>query len=278
MWSDRPVADLDQLERIAAVGWRGLVEQPLGEWVLRASNGFTGRANSTLALGNPGLPLDDALRRVEQFSSDHHLPAVFQVPFAQDDPIGNELRRRAWSSFHESIVLVGPVRSGPVRSGVEVRPQWRVDHAPVPSQRWLSGYSYRGRPLPEGAFDVLVNADFPTFVTLTERGEQLGVARGVVTDSWLGVTAVTVEPAHRRRGVASALMTELQQWAGGRGAREVYLQVAVENAAALAMYSRLGFTEHHRYRYWRRPVEQSPHRATPTIGHAPAPDRSQRNE
>src|SRR3712207_7331084 len=37
------------------------------------------------------------------------------------------------------------------------------------------------------------------------------VARGVVTDGWLGVTAVTVAEEHRRRGLATAVMGALQR-------------------------------------------------------------------
>jgi len=50
-----------ELERLAAHGWRGTSTHRLGEWLLRAGSGFTGRANSVLPLRAPGLPLDDAL-------------------------------------------------------------------------------------------------------------------------------------------------------------------------------------------------------------------------
>ena len=52
---------MTDLERVAAAHWRGTEEEWLGDWLLRAASGFTGRANSALPLGDPGLPLDDAL-------------------------------------------------------------------------------------------------------------------------------------------------------------------------------------------------------------------------
>ena len=48
-----------ELERVAAAHWRGTEEEWLGEWLLRAADGFTGRANSALPLGDPGRPLDE---------------------------------------------------------------------------------------------------------------------------------------------------------------------------------------------------------------------------
>ena len=51
-----------ELERMAAAHWRGTEEEWLGEWLLRAADGFTGRANSALPLGDPGRPLDDGAR------------------------------------------------------------------------------------------------------------------------------------------------------------------------------------------------------------------------
>src|SRR4029450_8423742 len=43
-----------ELEEIASRGWLGLESRWLGRWLLRASEGFTGRGNSVLPLGDPG--------------------------------------------------------------------------------------------------------------------------------------------------------------------------------------------------------------------------------
>ena len=50
--------DVAALELLAARSWRGLEEERLGDWLLRAAGGFTGRANSVLVVGRPpsGLP------------------------------------------------------------------------------------------------------------------------------------------------------------------------------------------------------------------------------
>ena len=53
---------VEDLERAAALHWQAPETEPLGEWRLRAAAGFTGRANSALPLGDPGLPLPEAVR------------------------------------------------------------------------------------------------------------------------------------------------------------------------------------------------------------------------
>ncbi len=75
------------------------------------------------------------------------------------------------------------------------------------------------------------------------------VARGVLVDGWLCVTAVTVDESLRRKGLATAVMAALGSWARDRDGRSCLLKVAGGNAPALALYAGLGFTEHHRYHY-----------------------------
>jgi ribosomal-protein-alanine N-acetyltransferase len=64
------------------------------------------------------------------------------------------------------------------------------------------------------------------------------VARYV--DAW-HVMNVAVEPDHRRRGLAQALLETLFERTGADGTRGCTLEVRVSNAEAIRLYERLGF-------------------------------------
>ncbi len=242
------------LEWLMARGWQGTDSEPLGDWLLRAGSGFTGRANSVLPLGSPGSELVDALGRVDAFYRRHSLPAMFQVPVCMETAaVDGYLTELDWTVFNSSVVLTASLEHAhaaapPTAGGLSASFSSRPDEA------WLTGYLYRGAPLPASAVNVLVNAENVIFASLHDANVQVAVVRGVLTDGWLGVTALTVSNTRRRAGIGSVLMGELLRWAAQRGAHSVYLQVAADNAAALALYGRLSFTEHHRYHYRREPT------------------------
>src|SRR3954467_10044134 len=75
-----PVPGIDELERLAARTWRGLEEEPYGDWLLRAGGGFTGRANSVLVLGDPPDALTPAVEHVTRWYAARGLSARAQVP------------------------------------------------------------------------------------------------------------------------------------------------------------------------------------------------------
>ena len=56
-------------------------------------------------------------------------------------------------------------------------------------------------------------------------------------------------PRRRRRGLARDVCVALQNWGTARGATRSYVQVLVENAAAIALYESLGYRLHHHLRY-----------------------------
>ncbi|MEO0541085.1 MAG: GNAT family N-acetyltransferase [Cyanobacteria bacterium P01_A01_bin.105] len=55
------------------------------------------------------------------------------------------------------------------------------------------------------------------------------------------VFLVYVAPAHRRRGIGTALMGQAQRWASKNGYPSISLQVFEANRAALALYEKLGY-------------------------------------
>jgi GNAT superfamily N-acetyltransferase len=84
--------------------------------------------------------------------------------------------------------------------------------------------------------------DLSRSLVAVERERPIGLAnlgrRGART--WLG--GVGVVPAHRGSGVGEALTRMLLDQAREAGAREMVLEVIVENAPAIALYEKLGFT------------------------------------
>ena len=54
---------------------------------------------------------------------------------------------------------------------------------------------------------------------------------------------LAVAPAHRRRGIATALIGQVRKLAAARGAWVVYVQADPGDAAAVALYAKLGVRE-----------------------------------
>ena len=237
--------DAGDLEQLAARSWRGLEEERFGDWLLRASGGFTGRANSVLVVGRPPADLPAAVAAVTRWYERRGLRPRAQVPLPGGERADDAFAAAGWTRDEDNLVLTASLTGWP-------SPPVAVDLAAVPDDAWLAGYRYRGTPLPPVAAAVLTNADGPVFASVRcdpAPAPLAAVARGVVVEGWLCVTAVTVGDRYRRQGLASAVMAGLGVWARARGAHSCLLQVAGSNAPALALYERLGFTEHHRYHY-----------------------------
>lgn len=242
------------LEAAAAAGWRGTEVVPLGGWLLRAADGFTGRANSCLPLADPGLPLSAAVDHAEHWYLDRGLLPAFQVPGPLGGPLDAELDRRGWLPAPEDVLVMTASLAAVTATGRPELPPVRI--TAEPDDRWLAGYHYRGGALPPNARSVLLNAETVGFASVAEEGRLVAIARGAVSDApsgrrWLGVTAVEVDPSARRRGLAVHVVAALADWGSTYGATDGYAQVAEANTGAQRLYERLGFAEHHRYHYRR---------------------------
>ncbi len=233
------VADL---ETIAAAGWRALETETLGGWVMRASGGFTARANSALAIGDPGLPVADAVSAVESWYGEWSLPARIQAIDRGD--LEDLLAARGWAGTGVDDVMTAEIAH-------VLRPLAGADEPPVrieasPDAAWLAGYRTANGPLPPVAAQVLAN--HPRVAFLSISGD--AIARVAVDGRWAGLFAVEVAPQARRRGLGRAISAAALRWATGEGARHAYLQVAAGNDAARTLYERLGFAVHHHYTHW----------------------------
>ncbi|MFD8482997.1 GNAT family N-acetyltransferase [Kitasatospora sp. NPDC059673] len=251
-----PMPDITptELQRTAARGWPAVEQQPLGDWVLRASAGFTRRANSVQALGDPGLPLDEALERVRDWYAARGLPAhVEVVDGASPSDLTAELDRLG-AQLAPTVVrrarLGGLTRAAAPESWRQVRLSRAAD------RNWLSLYRRVGDdPALEAAAQAVLHGGPSVWFAHVPGpdGAPLAIGRMAVDGDWAGFSAIEVAPAARRRGLATTVMAALAARAAEEGATGAYLQVEADNHGAQALYDQQGFTTSHTYHYARLP-------------------------
>ena len=240
---------MTDLERVAAAHWRGTEEEWLGDWLLRAAGGFTGRANSALPLGDPGLPLPAAVTAVEQWYRRRNLRPMIVLPQgAAPEPLEDLLAERSWLPRPgPAFVMTADVADIP-ESTADVR------LAAEPDAAFLGLYRYRGQDLPPIARTLMMSAPWQAFGTIGQDGRavacgRVSVARPENGAPWGALTAVEVDAACRRQGLGAAITSALADAAASQGARRILLQVETANAPARALYQRCGFRDSHRYHY-----------------------------
>jgi ribosomal-protein-alanine N-acetyltransferase len=93
------------------------------------------------------------------------------------------------------------------------------------------------------AFDRLLASPGTFSLLAREGGADVAfvLARVVVDEA--EVLSVAVSPPARRRGIAAQILMAAAEEAARAGATRLFLEVGTENAAALALYRRLGFFE-----------------------------------
>lgn len=236
-------------ERRANASWPAVVTEPLGAWLLRASGGFTSRANSVMAVGEPDRSFEEALEAVVAFYDTHGLPAWAQV--VVDGEMHHSFTAAGWVPARpgedDSLFQLASVAQS-LRAVRRLLPPVvpAVSMGTTTDAAWLEG-DERALTHGEAAIRVL---EGPAEVAFAAVGDPV-FAKGRVAyaDDWIGITDLAVSPAHRREGLARVVMAALLEWGAERGATTAYLQTRGDNPAALALYDKLGFVTHHTYRY-----------------------------
>ncbi|MGZ0151585.1 GNAT family N-acetyltransferase [Kribbella sp. WER1] len=238
----RPV-DVEQLFLTTALGRPAVERASIGHWLLRASAGWTGRGNSLLPTGDPGIPVAEALHQTIGFYTSRQLPPQAQIRVGS--PQDQAIRALGWVDARpeQSDVLVMHT----TLDHVNAAPAYDVQLTDRPDDAWYAA-AFEG-PVPAVAPQVLEGAAKAVFASVWLDGRVVAVGRGSMTGHWLGVDAIRVADGFRRQGLGTAVVQGLARWAGPEGGRRTYLEVLLENAPAMATYTRLGYQEAYRYRY-----------------------------
>ncbi len=217
------VGSVREAEVRALTLWVEPESHALGEWDLRTVREAPGlglpRTNACLAIGDPQRPLDQAVDEVRAFYAALDRPALVRV--------------EAGSSVETAFLEAG----------------WRGVPDEEPSSFLVADLASAREAAGSGEGTETRAAHTRLLTVLPVDGHEVGRVRGELNDGWLGVHGLQVEEASRRRGHARTLMSGLLSVAGASGAHTAWLEVADDNAPALALYAGPGFGRHHRCRY-----------------------------
>jgi GNAT superfamily N-acetyltransferase len=234
--------EIEGIERdtVAAVAPPQTLE--IGGWLVPLDNGTIGRARSAVPLRHDLGP--DALGEIEAAYRDRGLKPAFRMADVLSlEPVCAELARRGFSAQQPTVFKTGSIAQLAAFSTGSAR----VLNAP--DDAWGAVFLGEGFDPADGAHRIAALTRSPDAV-YGAAGETQAVGVMSFGAGWAGIHGMRTAPAHRGKGLASAVLAALGRAAQARGVSQVFLQVEEANPAR-AIYRRAGFTPVWRYHYWR---------------------------
>jgi GNAT superfamily N-acetyltransferase len=237
-------------ERAFLKAWPALSTVTRNDWQARFANGLSRRANSVNPLIADSALTDTDIRFFEHAYRAQNLPPIVRVPTLLHTDVDRILESHGFTSEGECCVLHGAL------GAVTAQPDPAIEITQTPTRAWFDAmHAAQGRAGDQRpTYEAIINAISLSagFLTLRDKGGLVALAYGAIDGDLLCVESVVTAVSHRGKGYAKRLMAALLHWAKGCGATTACLQMEANNAAALAVYRRIGLSaELYRYHYRR---------------------------
>ena len=270
--------DIESLERATLDAVCPAAQSELPGWLLPFDAADIGRAHSAIPLLHHGLDIA-GLPAIEQQYRDYGLPPCFRIAdtpglrhwqerlqalgYRKADPVYVQ------TASLEAMQAAADLSTAAPRLGsASLRPKIMLLDAPAGA--WASVYTALGFDAADGALRVqlLSRSRFARYAYVQSAGVSLAAGTACISRDWLSVHGMRTLPHARGQGLGASLLSTFVGLARQRGIARAFLQVEADNAPALALYRRFGFTTAWTYHYWKapdtkpktRPQAPSPHR------------------
>ncbi len=245
-----PEVSAYRMQELAEATWPPREYQDLGNWRLRWAGPHAGRADSVRVAGAADRPLPAALRTVRDWYRERGTVPLLQAPFpSRIDELFDDA---GWAVVRRSRLMITATQRLFITTGSSMnRSDMVLSCSDVPDSEWLELLQGDDIGAQDEVQPILTAPRTVAFASCrsADTGELLGIGRGVVVGDWGGANNMVTAPAARRRGVATAIMAQLNEWGAQQGATRWFLRVNADSEPALALYDGLGFTRHHDYVY-----------------------------
>lgn len=234
-----------RVEQAALWAWPPQGTRLIDGWLVVAGGRANRRLRSARTLDFTGTDLARAISAVETFQAAQGVPPCFHIAdLVAPADLEAVLAARGYALRTPSSVLLAPLPQGEPDPAVEL-----LTRATPALMNVLCDERLPADLRAERAA-ILARIRRPHRLGLLWQDEAPAAAALCVRDGDLaGIFAMRTVPWLRGRRLAARVLLRLARWAADEGARQLYLQVEDDNAAALALYRRLGFARAYGYRY-----------------------------
>jgi N-acetylglutamate synthase len=240
---------ITNIEELSLNAWASLQTMLYDGWIIRFADGYTKRANSINPLYSSSIDIDEKLHFCEQLYRKKNLPVVFKIT-PSVYPSNLEERLCASGYQKDSPTSVQTVDLDAVNLQETSEAEYQDDL----SNEWLENFSRMSMVSDahkKTLQKILLNI-IPShrFVSLKSNDRVVACGLGVLQAGYVGLFDIVTEKDFRNLGYGQQVVKHILSWGKQNKARTGYLQVMLDNAPALHLYSKIGFIE--QYQYWYR--------------------------
>ena len=242
------------LEELSINAWPALQTIIYDGWVLRMANAYAHRANSISPIYPSNLALEEKVKYCEELYDRHNIPVAYKlISCDEHKALEDFLTMRGYSFINETSLQVCNIKTALESFASTQLPEGIIVSNDF-SEAWMQSAAFLTNT-PEKFISIfrqiLGNIKQKKIVVHKEvNGKIIGCGCGVIERNYVGIYDIAVDENFRRRGYGSEIVKAILAEAAKRGTVKTYLQVMLNNPAALSLYKKMGYDEV--YRYWYR--------------------------
>lgn len=219
-------------------------------WILRFADGYTKRANSINPIYFSNEDLNKKIENTEQMYRKRNLKVIYKMT-QQVSPENLDRTLEQNGYFFDSLTSVQVLSLKELEVEIKhnaivynnLQDDWFIKFCN------LNNVDEKDqKTLKLMLRNIIAKTSY--FLLSDENNEILGCGMCVLESEYIGLFDIVTTEKYRNRGYGNKLIQNILQWGKDNGAKYAYLQVMLNNAPALKLYSKLGFKEI--YRFWYR--------------------------